>query len=56
MLFSSRLALSVLKFMLVKRLSVALAIEALAIWVPLTVVPLVLTMAGVAEGTAAMPE
>ena len=54
MLFSSEeLAFSLLKFMFVKRLSVTLAMEALAIWTLLIVVPLVFTMAGVEEGTAA---
>ena len=56
MLFSSRLALSVLKLMLVKSWSLALAMEALAMGTPSTVVPLVLTIAGVAEGTAAKAE
>ena len=55
-LFSSRLALSVLKLMLVKSWSLALAMEALAMGTPSTVVPLVLTIAGVAEGTAAKAE
>ena len=54
--FSSRLALSVLKLMLVKRLSVALAMLAFAIGVSFMVVPLVLTMTGVDKGTAAKAE
>ena len=41
---------------MVKRLSVTLAMEAFAMKAPLTAVPLVLTMAGRAAGTAAKPK
>lgn len=55
-LFSSIEAFSLEKFTLLKRLSVALAMLAFAMKAPLTVVPLLLTIAGAAEGKAAKAE
>ena len=52
----TQVSMSLEKFMLVNRLSVALAIEALAIWTLFIVVALVFTITGVDEGTPARAE
>ncbi|MBI2550031.1 hypothetical protein HYV83_02520 [Candidatus Woesearchaeota archaeon] len=54
--FSSKVPFSLVKLEEPHNWSEALAIEALAIWTLLIVVPLVLTIEGVDEGTAAKAE